>query len=366
MGSIPTGKRTETTGTGAAAFDYDGDGWIDTLLVNGTTLEGFPAGEEPTNHLYRNKGNLTFEDVTARAGLAQGGWGQGACAGDYDNDGDDDSFVTYWAKNRLYRNKGDGAFEETTARAGLTQARTRWGAGRAFLDYNRDGLLDIVVANYIDSDSQGDAGFRPRGRAATRPAGPHAGLRACRAARTCSIATVGRARSRTCPRRQASRPRATYGWASTVDFDNDGWLDVYVANDSILSGAYHNNRNGTFTDIGIAAGRAYSQHGKPQAGMGVAIGDYDRNGTLDIFKTQLCRRHLDALRQHRQGRLRGSHVCRRHRPQHVVARLGRRVRLIPTTAAGSISFSSTDTCIRKSIASRPKRATSSARWSTGT
>src|SRR5262245_17467689 len=142
----------ETTGCGAAVFDYDEDGWLDIFLVNGTVLEGFPKGQEPTNHLYRNKGNGTFEDVTARAGLAQSGWGQGACAGDYDNDGHDDLFVTYWGQNHLYRNKGDGTFQDVTSQAGLAQARARWGAGCAFLDYDRDGRLDLFAANYIDLD----------------------------------------------------------------------------------------------------------------------------------------------------------------------------------------------------------------------
>ncbi len=119
----------ETTGTGVAALDYDGDGWIDIFLVNGTVLEGFPAGKEPTNHLYRNRGNGTFEDVTARAGVGASGWGQGACVGDYDNDGRDDLFVTYWGKNRLYRNKGDGTFEDVSLSAGVSGDRVRWGPG---------------------------------------------------------------------------------------------------------------------------------------------------------------------------------------------------------------------------------------------
>ena len=142
----------ETTGCGAAAIDYDGDGWVDIFLVNGTVLEGFPQGQEPTNHLYRNRGDGTFEDVTARAGLAASGWGQGACVGDYDNDGHEDLFVTYWGQNRLYRNRGDGTFEDVTSRAGLMQSRARWSTGCAFLDYDRDGRLDLIVANYIDLD----------------------------------------------------------------------------------------------------------------------------------------------------------------------------------------------------------------------
>ena len=142
----------ETTGCGAAALDYDGDGWLDVFVVNGTTLEGFPKGKEPTSHLYRNRRDGTFEDVTEKAGLALTGWGQGACAGDYDNDGHEDLFVTFYGQNRLFRNRGDGTFEETTAALGPASKRPRWGSGCAFVDYNRDGRLDLFAGNYIDLD----------------------------------------------------------------------------------------------------------------------------------------------------------------------------------------------------------------------
>ena len=142
----------ETTGTGTAAFDYDNDGWLDVFVVNGTTLESFPKGQEPTSHMYTNKHDGTFEDVSAKAGLALTGWGQGACAGDYDNDGNEDLFVTFFGTNRLFRNRGDGTFDDVTKRAGLDTVRSRWGAGCAFLDYDRNGRLDIFAANYIDLD----------------------------------------------------------------------------------------------------------------------------------------------------------------------------------------------------------------------
>jgi enediyne biosynthesis protein E4 len=278
----------ETTGCGAAALDYDGDGWVDIFLVNGTTLEGFPKGSEPTNHLYRNKGDGTFEDVTSRAGLAQSGWGQGACAGDYDNDGHEDLYVTYWGQNRLYRNKGDGTFEDATGRAGLTTAR-RWGAGCAFLDYDRDGLLDIVSANYIDLDLSStpvpESGLcRYKGiPVACGPPGLPGGK---------NVLYRNRGKGTfedVSDKSGISRAKGTYGLGvATIDFNNDGWVDVYVANDSNPSALYINNRDGTFTDVGITAGCAYSQDGKPQAGMGIAVGDYDRNGTMDIFKTNFA------------------------------------------------------------------------------
>ena len=142
----------ETTGTCVAFFDYDNDGNLDLFFVNGSRLEGFAGAKAPTNHLYRNKGDGTFEDVTVRAGLAASGRGQGACVGDYDNDGYDDLFVTYYGQNRLYHNRGNGTFEDVTRAAGLADTRTRWGTGCAFLDYDRDGRLDLFVANYIDLD----------------------------------------------------------------------------------------------------------------------------------------------------------------------------------------------------------------------
>jgi len=279
----------ETTGCGVALFDYDGDGRLDVFLVNGTTLEGFPKGQEPTNHLYRNRGDGTFEDVTARAGLAQSGWGQGVCVGDYDNDGHEDLFVTYYGQNHLYHNRGDGTFEDVTARAGLLDRRTRWGTGCAFLDYDRDGKLDLLVANYIDLDlataPTPDSGLcRYKGvKVACGPPGLKGGTNALyhnRGDGTFEDVSV---------KSGITRASGTYGLGvSTLDFDDDGWVDAYVANDSNPSALYRNNHDGTFTDIAVTSGCAYSQDGKPQAGMGVAIGDYDHNDTMDIFKTNFA------------------------------------------------------------------------------
>jgi hypothetical protein len=279
----------ETTGTGAAAIDYDGDGWIDIFLVNGTTLEGFPKGQEPTNHLYRNRGNGTFEDVTVRAGLAASGWGQAACVGDYDNDGREDLFVTYWGQNRLYHNAGNGTFDEVTGRAGLLHDRRRWSSGCAFLDYDRDGRLDLVVANYIDLDlattplpSSGLCRYKGLAVACGPPGLPGARNLLYHNRGDGTFADVSEISGIT-------RAKGTYGLGvSTLDFNGDGWVDVYVANDSSPSALYRNNRDGTFTDIGTMAGCAFSQDGKAQAGMGLAIGDYDRNGTMDVFKTNFA------------------------------------------------------------------------------
>jgi hypothetical protein len=279
----------ETTGTGVAAFDYDGDGWVDIFLVNGTTLEGFPKGQEPTNHLYRNQHDGTFEDVTSRAGLVASGWGQGVCAGDYDNDGQEDLFVTYWSQNTLYRNKGDGSFDDVTAGANLVHSRSRWSTGCAFLDYDRDGRLDLIVANYIDLDlsttplpSSGLCRYKGLAVACGPPGLP--------GARNLLYHNDGGGKfSDVSTKSGIVNANGTYALGvSTLDFDGDGWIDIYVANDSNPSALYRNNHDGTFTDIGTTAGCAYSQDGKSQSGMGIAIGDYDRNGTMDIFKTNFA------------------------------------------------------------------------------
>jgi enediyne biosynthesis protein E4 len=279
----------ETTGCGAAVLDVDNDGYLDIFLVNGSVLEGFPKGSEPTNHLYRNRRDGTFEDITDKAGLKASGWGQGACAADYDNDGFDDLFVTYWGQNRLYRNNGNATFTDVTAKAGLTDTRRRWGAGCAFVDYDRDGRLDLFAANYIDLDlatapvpSSGLCRYKGVPVACGPPGLPGGKNVLYRNKGDGTFEDVSEPSG-------VLRANGTYGLGvSTLDFDGDGWPDIYVANDSNPSALYRNNRDGTFTDIGVAAGCAYSQDGKPQAGMGIAVGDYDRSGTLDLFKTNFA------------------------------------------------------------------------------
>ena len=278
----------ETTGCGVALVDFDGDGWLDIFQVNGSRFEPLPA-PTPQSHLYRNNKDGTFSDVTERAGVGKSGWGQAVCAGDYDNDGFPDLFVTYWGDNVLYRNLGNGTFADVSRQAGLVQPARRWNSGCAFLDFDRDGDLDLFVANYID--------FEP----ATSPT-PDSGLCLYKGIRVACgppgltggknllYQNNGNATftdvSRTSGIVQA---HGTYGLGALVsDFDGDGWPDIYVANDSNPSALYHNNRNGTFTDIGILAGCAYSADGKPQAGMGVTAGDFNHDGWMDIFKTNFA------------------------------------------------------------------------------
>jgi hypothetical protein len=268
----------ESTGTGVAIFDFDGDGANDIFIANG------PPGP---SQLYKNDGAGHFTDVAREAGLARTGWAQAVCVGDIDNDGRSDLFVTYYGHNTLYRNLGGGKFEDITERAGLPVKGTRWGSGCALLDYDRDGKLDIFVANYLDLDlanvPKPGSSKNCEWKGLAVWCGPH-GLPAAHNALyhnngdgtfTDVSAKAG-----------ILAPGARYGLgAVTADFDNDGWPDIYVACDQTPSLLYRNRHDGTFEERGDAAGVAYNADGQLQAGMGIAVGDYDGNGFLDIAKT---------------------------------------------------------------------------------
>jgi len=289
FGGLDTKKYIiETTGTGVAIFDYDNDGWLDIFFVNGTTLEDMKAGKSgPTNHLYHNNHDGTFTDVTEKAGLLDAtGWGQGVCVGDYDNDGWQDLFVTYYGKNRLYHNE-HGVFKLVSEKAGVAGNGKEWGAGCAFVDYDRDGHLDLFVANYVDFDvtTAPAPGDRPScmWKGAPVMCGPrglphHKNiLYHNRGDGTFEDVTV---------KAHIDQTNGHYGLGvSTLDYDDDGWPDIYVACDSTPSILYHNNHDGTFTDVAVIAGAAFNEDGREQGGMGTTVGDYDGDGRLDIFKT---------------------------------------------------------------------------------
>jgi hypothetical protein len=287
FGGVGTKKYIiETTGTGVAIFDYDNDGWPDIFIVNGTTLEGFPAGKAPTNHLFRNNHDGTFSDVTAKAGLAASGWGQGVCVGDYDNDGWDDLYVTYYGKNRLFHNQ-HGVFTEVAEKAGVAGTGKAWGTGCAFVDYDRDGKLDLMVANYVDFDLSTAPAPGERPSCIWKGVPVMCGPRGLPGAKNILYHNRGDGTFEDVTvKAHIDRTEGHYAFSvSTFDFDDDGWPDIYVACDSTPSILYHNNRDGTFTDVAVTAGAAFNEDGREQAGMGTTIGDYNGDGRLDIFKT---------------------------------------------------------------------------------
>jgi hypothetical protein len=277
----------ETTGCGLAFYDYDNDGWQDLFLVNGWRLEGFTPEQAPRCHLFKNNRDGTFTDVTKGTGLEhKTGWGQACCVGDYNNDGNDDLFVTYYGQNVLYRNNGNGTFTDVTEQSGLLQPgpRIRWNTGCTFVDYD-----DLFVANYVDFDlktaplpEDGPCTYKGMLVACGPPGLPGGknilyhndgkGFFIDVSEKSGMFTAVG-----------------TYGLSVCAsDLDGDGWPDIYVANDSAPATLYQNQHDGTFLDIAIEAGAALSAEAKPQAGMGVSIGDYNNNGNMDIVKTNFA------------------------------------------------------------------------------
>ena len=278
----------EATGCGCAFLDYDNDGWMDIFLLSGTRVEGPPPGTG--NRLYKNNRDGTFTDVTEKSGLGDAGWASAVCVGDYNNDGFEDLFCTYFGQNKLYRNNGDGSFTDVTKEAGLIQDVPRWGSGCTFVDYDRDGHLDLFVANYLQFDfkhvpkpgANTNCNWKgvpvecgPRGL----PPGYHS-LYRNRGDGT--FVDVSREAG-------ISELRESYGMtAVAADLNEDGWPDIYVACDSTPSLLLINNGKGTFSEEGVMRGVALSEDGMEQAGMGLGVGDYDLDGHLDIFKTHFA------------------------------------------------------------------------------
>lgn len=278
----------EATGSGVAMIDYDRDGWPDIFLVNGRELATAGAKDAtPTSHLFHNNHDGTFSDVTANAGLVATGWGQGACVGDYDNDGYDDIYVTQYGKNRLYHNERNGTFKEVAERAGAAGSGREWGTGCAFVDYDRDGNLDIVVANYVHFDLTKTPKPGEMAGCMWKGAPVMCGPRGLESAPNMLLHNLGSGKFADVSK--ASGIEKTTGHycfsVTTLDYDNDGWPDIYVACDSTPSILYRNNHNGTFTDSAADAGAAYNEDGREQAGMGSTAGDYDGDGNIDLFKT---------------------------------------------------------------------------------
>jgi enediyne biosynthesis protein E4 len=287
----------ETNGAGVALLDYDADGWLDALVLSGTRLADgerrdatFAADSAPTNRLYRNKRDGTFADVTADVGLRRTGWASGVCAGDYDGDGWMDIFLTYFGRNVLYRNAGGKRFEDATAAARLGGGATRWGSGCTFVDYDRDGRLDLFVSNYLrfDLETASEPGKGPNclWKGVPVNCGPK-GLPTDTNLlfRNRGDGTFEDVSDTSGIARVTGRYPMT---AIAADVTGDGWTDIYVASDSTAAILYRNNRDGTFTDVALESGAAYNDQGNPQAGMGLAIADFNADGRLDLLKTHFA------------------------------------------------------------------------------
>ena len=288
-GGVETKKYIlEATGCGCAFTDYDNDGWMDIFILSGTRLEGVPPGT--TNRLYKNNRDGTFTDVTEKAGLTAIGWASAVCVGDYNNDGFEDLFCTYFGQNRLYRNNGDATFSDVTKASGLGIEQTRWGAGCSFLDYNRDGHLDLFVSNYVRFSFEHAPVPGENVNCNWKGIPVECGPRGLPPGRHSLYRNNGDG-TFTDVSQQAGIAAATESYGMTVvaaDFDEDGWPDIYVACDSTPSLLFMNNHDGTFREEGVMRGLALSDDGAEQAGMGLGVGDYDLDGHLDLFKTHFA------------------------------------------------------------------------------
>jgi enediyne biosynthesis protein E4 len=287
----------ETNGCGTAFVDYDRDGWIDALVLAGTRLDdrerrelAWTAAQRPRGRLYRNRRNGTFEDVTERVGLTLVGWASSVCAGDYDNDGWIDLFVTYYGRNLLYRNREGRRFEEVAGAAGLSGRDVRWGSGCSFIDYDRDGDLDLFVGNYLRFDLATAAEPGQGANCLWKGIPVNCGPKGLPSDTNLFYRNRGNGTFE-----DVSEPsgiaRVTGRYSMTAigaDLDDDGWLDLYVASDSTAAILYRNNHDGTFTDIALQSGTAFNDQGHPQAGMGVAVADVNADGRLDILKTHFA------------------------------------------------------------------------------
>jgi hypothetical protein len=292
----------EVMGTGCAFFDYDNDGWLDIFIPGGRRLDGIPPGSG--NRLYKNNRDGTFTDVTAKAGLEGAGWAYGVCVGDYNNDGFEDLFITCYGQNKLYRNNGDGTFTDVTAKAGLLEERLRFNSGCTFVDYNRDGYLDLFISNYVDIDlahaprpsldvpncnyegvptNCGPNGLREPGHLLYRNNGDG------------TFTDVSKESG-------ISELHGSYGLTAVVlDADEDGWPDIFVACDSTPSFLLMNNHDGTFREEGLLRGVSLSGDGAEMGGMGVGVGDYNLDGHLDIVKTHFSNQATGLYRNNGKG-----------------------------------------------------------------
>jgi len=278
----------ETTGNGVAILDYDNDGLPDILFVNGGRLQDGKKGPGPV--LYHNLGGLKFENVTQTAGLTDRGWEQGVCAGDIDNDGNVDVFITEWGQNVLYHNLGNGKFRDETAERGLASAKPRWSSGCAFVDFNRDGFLDLMVVHYLDFDLAHTPHPGERSQCEWKGLPVICGPRGLPGETVSLYENDGHGHFKdVSDAMHITTPKDYYCFSPLVDdFDNDGWPDIFIACDSTASLYFHNLGGKRFEEIGVQAGVAYNDEGREQAGMGTTAADFFHTGRFDIFKTNFA------------------------------------------------------------------------------
>jgi hypothetical protein len=287
----------ESMSGGVALFDFDNDGRLDVYLANSPTVGTAADPASARSALWRNRGDGTFVDVTDRAGVGYPGWAMGVATGDYDNDGWEDLYVTCFGANHLYRNNGDGTFTDTTARAGVDDPR--WSAGAAFGDYDNDGWLDLFVANYVQMRLDALPEFGAGKNCLFRGLPVQCGPRGLKGEGDSLYRNNGDGTfSDVSLKAGVSDPAGRFGMGvAWCDFNEDGWIDLYVANDSGPNHLYRNNRDGTFSDLGLASGTALSENGAEQASMGVSIGDYDHRGRWNILATNFSDEY-NALYRH--------------------------------------------------------------------
>ena len=278
----------EVVGCGVAFIDYDNDGWVDLFVLSGTRLEGAPEGT--TNRLYKNNRDGTFTDVTVKAGLVRAGWASAVTVGDYDNDGFDDLFITYYGHNVLYHNNGDGTFSDVTVKAGLNQEAIRYSSGCSWVDYDRDGRLDLFVANYLNTTVEKLPKPGQNADCTWKGVPVNCGPRGLPTGSVQLFHNNGDGTFNEVSK-QSGVAAAGGSYPMTVvaaDYDNDGWPDIYVACDSTPSWLFRNQHDGTFREEGLERGVALSEDGIEQAGMGIGLGDFDLDGNLDLFKTNFA------------------------------------------------------------------------------
>jgi hypothetical protein len=297
----------ETMGGGVALLDYDGDGRLDIFFTNGAKIDDpMPAGSQPSksdrrfwNRLYHQNADGTFSDVSERAGLTgmpQNRYGMGVAVGDYDNDGRPDLYVTNYGANTLYRNNGDGTFSDVTAKAGV--AASGWSASAGFFDYDNDGRLDLFVTRYVEWTFQknGYCGEKKPGYRSYCHPDNYEGMT------NILYHNNGDGTFTDVSAKSGIADSTGKGLGvSFADYDQDGFTDVYVANDSVQCFLYHNNGNGTFSEVGLLLGVGFNEEGKTFAGMGVDFADYDNDGRPDVVVTDLSNERYRLFRQANDG-----------------------------------------------------------------